>query len=208
MPIENQKDYFIYGGYYHIYNVVVTGETLFKKDKDYLDFLERYAKYFEAYFDTYAYCLIPNHFHFLIRVKDESAIDLTAENTIAAKKVLEGVESINYFLEHQLSRMLSGISLKYNLSNKRVGPLFKQGTKRVELRTESRIVYQLCYTHHNPIHHGLVKKYEAWKYSSYRAYHSRKESKIEVDFMFEFLGGRDIFNELHLDFKLDSDLDH
>jgi len=54
---------------YHIYNKAIDGNDLFRDDNDYVDFLIRYKKYCDPYFETYAYCLIPNHFHFLAKVK-------------------------------------------------------------------------------------------------------------------------------------------
>ncbi len=200
---RHQKDYFDHGGFYHIYNKTVTGRKLFETDSDYHDFWERYTKYFLPYFDTYAYCLVPNHYHFLVKVKDIEEIDVSLEKTNAAKKYSNGEESINFFLENQLSRMLSGIAIKYNNRSGKVGALFKEGTKRVELKTESRVIYQLCYIHHNVIHHHLGKNYGDWKYSSYIAYLSDKDSQLDRSFVIELMGGIDVFHDLHRDFKLD-----
>ena len=205
---RNQKDYFDHGGIYHIYNKVVTGRKLFETDIDYYDFLRRYQKYLSPYFDTYAYCLIPNHYHFLVKVKEPENIDVSLEKTIAAKKYTNGEELINFFLENQLSRMFSGIAIKYNKRSGREGALFKEGTKRVELKTESRVIYQLCYIHHNVIHHHLAKKYNAWKYSSYLAYLSDKNSHIDKNSILELLGGIDVFLQLHKNFRLESNPDH
>lgn len=202
---RNYRDEFEVGGIYHVYNKVVSGETFFKNERDYNSFLERYLKYFSPYFETFAYCLIPNHFHFLIRVKDNVDSFVAKENTNAAKKYLNGEEPLNFFLEHQLSRMLSGVAIKYNKSNNRVGPLFKQGTKRVGLSTESRIIYQLCYIHHNPIHHKLTSNYEDWKYSSFHDYINEKPTHLSKEVLLKLMGGIDVFHSLHNDFKLEND---
>ena len=130
---------------------------------------------------------------------------MTKENTNAAKKYLKGEEDLNFFIEHQLSRMFSGVALKFNKKNNRVGPLFKEGVKRVELRTEGRIIYQLCYIHHNPIHHKLTSKYESWQYSSFLSYINDKSSQIATDKMIGLLGGVDVFLSLHKEFKSSND---
>ncbi len=204
---RNQKDYFDYGDVYHIYNKVVTGQKLFESECDYQYFLEKYMIYLSPYFDTFAYCLIPNHFHFLVKVKEKEMIDVSKEDTNAAKKYLDGEESVNFFLENQLSRMFSGIALRHNRAIGREGALFKEGTKRVLLKTENRMVYQLCYIHHNPIHHHLTKRYDAWRYSSYNAYLSRKPSRLQREDMLEILDGIDGFLEIHREFKLDMNED-
>lgn len=204
---RNQKDYFDYGDVYHIYNKVVTGQKLFESECDYQYFLEKYMIYLSPYFDTFAYCLIPNHFHFLVKVKEKEMIDVSKEDTNAAKKYLDGEESVNFFLENQLSRMFSGIALRHNRAIGREGALFKEGTKRVLLKTENRMVYQLCYIHHNPINHHLTKRYDAWRYSSYNAYLSRKPSRLQREDMLEILDGIDGFLEIHREFKLDMNED-
>ncbi|MBN1118164.1 MAG: hypothetical protein JXA77_13225, partial [Bacteroidales bacterium] len=56
--------------YYHIFNHAVGNENLFVEDKNYAFFLDKFEKYIVEFIDVFAYCLMPNHFHFLIRVKD------------------------------------------------------------------------------------------------------------------------------------------
>ena len=58
-----------YGKYYHIYNRGNNRENIFFEDRNYHYFLKLYAKHVEPVADTYAYCLLYNHFHFLVRIK-------------------------------------------------------------------------------------------------------------------------------------------
>ena len=57
------------GSFYHIYNRGNNKEKIFFEEKNYRHFLKLFDKYLSPYVDVYAYCLMPNHFHFLIRVK-------------------------------------------------------------------------------------------------------------------------------------------
>jgi hypothetical protein len=59
---------------YHIYNRGINGENIFKEERNYRYFLEKYAKYIEPIADTFAYCLLKNHFHIAIRTKSEAEI--------------------------------------------------------------------------------------------------------------------------------------
>ena len=207
---RKQRDYFDFGGIYHIYNRTIPGKKLYESEDDYLDFLDRYKRYFVSYFDTYAYCLTPNHFHFLIKVKEQEEIDVSKEKTKAAKKYLSREVPFNFFLEHQLSRMFSGIAVKYNnrqMDKNQKGVLFGEPTKRVLLKTESRVIYQLCYIHHNVIHHHLGKDYSDWKYTSYQAYINDNDSFIDTKYILELLGSKEVFLELHKDFKLSKEED-
>jgi hypothetical protein len=45
---------------YHIYNRGINGENIFKEERNYRYFLEKYAKYIEPIADTFAYCLLKN----------------------------------------------------------------------------------------------------------------------------------------------------
>ena len=64
-----------YGQYYHIYNRGNNRETLFVEDRNYRHFLRLYAKHITPVADTYAYCLLGNHFHFLVCIKPSEAPD-------------------------------------------------------------------------------------------------------------------------------------
>ena len=55
--------------YYHIYNRGINVEAVFKNENNYAFFLLQYSKFIEPIADTYAYCLLSNHFHFLIKTK-------------------------------------------------------------------------------------------------------------------------------------------
>lgn len=186
---------------------VVTGEKLFHTESDYLEFLKRYKKYLAQYFNTWTYCLIPNHFHFLVKVKtqDELKVSSEGEKTNASKLYLEGKKPFTFLLENQLSRMLSGIALRHNKRHKRHGPLFDQGIKRVCISSEQRIAYQIAYIHHNPIHHSISETFHDWKYSSYNAFINRGESRVAVNDVLQFLGNMDTFHLVHREFKLEKE---
>ncbi len=58
------------GAYYHIYNRGINGENIFKEERNYAYFLSKYTIYLNPILETYAYCLLKNHFHLLVKVKD------------------------------------------------------------------------------------------------------------------------------------------
>ena len=58
------------GRFYHIYNRAVDKKPLFKNLDNYEFFLKKYDQYLSPVIDTYAYCLLGNHFHLMVRVKD------------------------------------------------------------------------------------------------------------------------------------------
>ena len=70
MALEN-------GRFYHIYTRGINGTNLFYEERNYAYFLQKYGYYLHEVLDTYAYCLLGNHFHLLVRVKDVFPTNLT-----------------------------------------------------------------------------------------------------------------------------------
>jgi putative transposase len=64
-PIEEEY-------YYHIYNRGINGTNIFKEKKNFGYFLYLYSKFVGPIADTFAYCLLRNHFHFLVRIKEKN----------------------------------------------------------------------------------------------------------------------------------------
>jgi len=60
------------GVFYHIYNRGTNREDIFIEGRNYDYFMQLYIKYIEPVVETYAYCLLKNHFHLLVRVKEEA----------------------------------------------------------------------------------------------------------------------------------------
>jgi REP element-mobilizing transposase RayT len=65
------------GSYYHIFNRGNNREYIFREDANYRFFLERYKKYLTPHVNTYAYCLMSNHFHLLDRILDTPPLSKT-----------------------------------------------------------------------------------------------------------------------------------
>ena len=64
------------GKYYHIYNRGINGTNLFFEERNYLYFLQKYSFYMDEVLETFAYCLLGNHFHLLVRVKEMSGFEI------------------------------------------------------------------------------------------------------------------------------------
>lgn len=61
--------------YYHIYNRGINRGLIFFEEENYDFFLRQFKKYASVHVDVLAYCLMPNHFHFFIRVKKNESLN-------------------------------------------------------------------------------------------------------------------------------------
>jgi hypothetical protein len=76
------------GQSYHIYNHANSSENIFREDENYRFFLQQYDKYLGGVVDTYAYFLMPNHFHFLVGVRNEGELSETFPKFETLEKLL------------------------------------------------------------------------------------------------------------------------
>jgi REP element-mobilizing transposase RayT len=142
-------------------------------------FLKRWKALLSPYLDVAAFCLMPNHFHFLARMKpltEEIKATVKKEGTVQAEKFLKGQVSQNDFLEDQFKRLFQSYALSFNKQHKRTGSLLQKRFKRVGVNSEFKLWHLLAYIHHNPIHHHFRSRYEAWVSSSYNTYLSESPS--------------------------------
>lgn len=133
------------GSYYHLYNRTNNKELLFPSSENYLFFLRKFKRHLQPYCDIIAYCLMPTHFHFLMR--------LTSDNS--------------QLISNQIAILLRSYTRAINKQYLRHGNLFQQNTKAKHIGDEAYLLTLLNYIHQNPIRRGLTKKLADWEYSSY-----------------------------------------
>ena len=144
---------FLANNIYHVYNRSINQEKLFNEEKDYLRFLEMTRKHLSSSCEMLGWCLMPNHFHFLIYTNDKS-IEIKKVGGLHLQMIQNGIKNL-----------LSSYSKSYNFQHQRKGNLFQQKTKYKKVLTDSLQV--LHYIHQNPWKSGLVTKIEDWIFSSF-----------------------------------------
>jgi len=176
------------GNYYHIYTRGNNHETIFLAPENYSYFLQLYRKYVSPYTDTFAYCLLPNHVHFLVRIKDADELTPLAYRYNTAKHI-----SVNQQFSHLLNAYTKAINKRYNRS----GSLFQQRFGRKVVVSEAYFSRLIFYIHANPQHHGLVRDFMQWPYSSYRSMLSDKNTNLMRETVLEWFGGRELYARFH-----------
>ncbi|WP_423130327.1 transposase [Gaoshiqia sp. Z1-71] len=81
-----------YGHYYHIYNRGNNSCNIFREADNYEHFLELYDKYISPVADTFAWVLMPNHFHLLVRIKEEKDIGFIPVKTLPGSLISRRVK--------------------------------------------------------------------------------------------------------------------
>ena len=145
---------------YHIYNRGNNRQKIFFKPDNYLYFLRKVRKFILPYCDILNYCLMPNHFHFLIHAN---------QRTTEAKKVGHIYKNI---LSEGIRNLLQSYAKGINNQNYSTGSLFQQNTKAKNVTRRDNLYPEICfhYNHQNPMKAGIVRKMEDWDYSSFRDY--------------------------------------
>jgi REP element-mobilizing transposase RayT len=179
---------------YHIYNQGNNRERIFHEDADYIEFLKLFRKYVLPNCETLAYCLMPNHFHFLIQATEQSAKNKLVGN-------LNLCELSNGY------RLLQSNYAQYiNKKKGRTGSLFRQKTKAKSLQEGDKNYGFIAfhYIHQNPLRAGLVQQLEDWDFSSFPDYAGRRNGTIckrELAFALIGLDKENFINEAgkHID---------
>ncbi len=175
--------------YYHIFNRANGNEKIFRSSNNYNFFLRKYTKHIVPISDTFCYCLMPNHFHFLIRIKNESEI-VNLPN-------YRPNQAIHIFLSKQFSNLFSSYTQAFNKQMGRKGSLFMRPFKRKPVKDESYLRKLTHYIHHNPIEAGLCKTPENWKYSSFNTLISNKPTLLKREEVIRNFDELDNFLSIH-----------
>lgn len=162
--------------YYHIYNHANGDDNLFREQKNYPFFLKKYHQHIDPIAETIAWCLMPNHFHLLVKIKNEEEIlsdFFKASNSSKVPNFGRVKEAIpSNFISKQFANFFSSYTQSFNKIYNRRGSLFIKSFKRKEITDENYLRNLILYIHLNPIHHGFTRKVEEWKWSSYGCFNS------------------------------------
>lgn len=143
---------------YHIYNQGNNKARIFFQERNYDYFLSLVEKFILSYSDILAYCLMPNHFHFLVHCNENSIV-----------KMKHGGNEITQ-LSNGFRKLQISFAHAINKQENRTGSLFRQNAKAKLIADENYATTCFHYIHQNPLKANLVPNLEEWKYSSYNEY--------------------------------------
>ena len=184
--------------FYHIYNRGINRENIFKAPENYTYFLSKYNKFIPAIADTYAYCLLKNHFHILIKTKSELEIQKNCSQTSERPSSA----AISRQFSHLFNSYAQGINKTYN----RTGGLFETPFRRKEITEESHLTHLLFYIHFNAEKHALCSDFTKYPFSSYLAFLQDKPTQLKRNEVLNWFGDKTEFIKFHFDMKSLNDI--
>ncbi len=181
-----------YAQFYHIFNRGNNYENIFLEKADYEYFLELYDIFIDSVAETYAWCLMKNHFHILLRIKDESKVgyfdsaDARSEDMyIKWRTHFPGKPHKNHIKKpkpsEQFKHLFSAYTMWFNKKYKRKGSLFSKNFERIRITNEIYYSNLIVYIHNNPVKHGFANHTSNYPWSSYLTVVSTKNTKLKRD---------------------------
>ena len=99
--------------YYHIYNRGINGCDIFENNDNDTYFMNLFSKHLSSQINIYAYCLLKNHFHFVIKIDNDGKI-----------------------VTQKFSNFFNAYAKAFNKQQSRTGSLFEKHFKRIRLQSD------------------------------------------------------------------------
>jgi putative transposase len=180
---------------YHIFTRANGNEKLFLNEENYRFFLGKFKMHILPVADVFAYNLLPNHFHFLIRIK--SVEQIKSKFLEVKKNKPFDIEKVPEFIMERFGNLLNSYAKSFNKINKRKGGLFMDTLHRVEIPNDSQLATEIFYVHKNAVHHQYVPSIDEWRWSSYRSLLSELPTMLLRKEVIDFFGGKEAFIKFH-----------
>jgi REP element-mobilizing transposase RayT len=160
------------GNYYHLYNRGNNRQNIFFERDNYLHFLKQFRYYVaDATVQVVAYCLMPNHYHILIYLQEDS-------------------------LSAAMHRFTMSYTKAINRRYQKCGSLFQGRFQTLHVDSDDYLLHLTRYIHLNPVQPGFVEKPEDWEFSSYHEYVGLRQGTLPTT---DYVCGR--FGTPHQDYR-------
>ena len=163
--------------FYHVYNRGINRQPIFTNEEHYYKFLDLTRKYLPKIADIYAYCLLPNHFHFLFYIR------------VHPDRVPPPCLGI--------SHLCNAYAQWFNKLTDRTGGLFQRPFRRKRITDQEYLKRVIYYIHRNPLHHKMTNYPSMYPFSSYCDFIGHQPTVIKREQVLEWFDGRDNFIDYH-----------
>jgi putative transposase len=181
-----------FGKYYHIYNCGINDCKIFERSENFEYFLTLYDHYISPIADTFAWALMPNHFHFLLRIKERDEIT----THLSGSKNLTGLMKLKSPHQH-FSNFFNAYTKAVNKRFLRHGALFERPFRRKKITSFESLKQTVLSIHRIPVESKYVKHPEEYTWSSYLTCISAKSTKLHRDSVIGWFGNSRNFKLQH-----------
>jgi putative transposase len=209
---------FLPGREYHVYNHGNAKDDLFSSSENYHYFLKKYKEYINPIADTFAYCLMPNHFHFALRIKEEEELLIQFGNNAGLRKrkltppeyqtpagLVKDFDTpaelkqnnLSLRISQQFGHFFNAYSQAFNRMYQRKGKLFLENVNRNLIEEEDYFLFLIRYIHSNPVKHDFTTNMLDWEHSSIHAFISQQNTQLLRSEVIRRFGGIEAFMEAH-----------
>ncbi len=173
--------------YYHFYNRGNNRQAVFFERDNYLYFLRGLKKYLREYVEILVYCLMPTHYHILVRIRQTSEVLKTSEVSKAVSLAMQKF-GISY---------TKAINKRFD----RVGALFQGQFQGKPVQNYNHLLNLCVYIHANPVKDGLVFLPEEWEFSNYLEWMNlRNGTLVNREFIEDNFGTPDEYKKLVMEY--------
>ncbi|OLY91038.1 Transposase IS200 like [Cnuella takakiae] len=188
--------------YYHIYNRGNNRENIFIEPRNYDYFLQLWARYVSPIADTYAYALMRNHFHFLVKMKQPNPPDFYFSDKHPVVSIPNrSPRPVRCILSQQFANCFNAYAKSINKAYNRTGSLFQERFRRKCVDRGIMLQELVFYIHGNPQKHGFVNDYKKYEHTSFHSMLRDVPTKLTRQEVLEWFGGRDNFLHYHEQYR-------
>ena len=176
--------HYLEGHYYHIFNRGCNREPIFFMEDNYRYLLHRMKATISVYgVGIIAYCLMPNHYHLLVRQDTDRP------------------------LSDWLKAVFIGYTQAVNKQQNRRGTLFEGRARNKVIEKDEYLAHLICYIHLNPVVAGLAKKPEHWQYSNFLECVGQRDGTLyDRQFMNDHFGSTEAYRKFFQEYCQNSPL--
>ena len=171
--------------FYHIYNRGINGGQLFFNHQNYLYFLKLIGEKIKPLAEIHSYCLLQNHFHLLVKIKDANTI----REAFPQKENLE----VQIIISQQFSNTFNSYSQAINKCFGRTGKLFELPFRRKEITSEKQLINTILYINKNPAKHKVTLDVFSYRYSSIKEIINNDVKLVEINEVIELFNDKQNF---------------
>ena len=173
--MANQKILLEPDNYYHIFNRGINSCDIFREESNYEHFLMLLKKYIPHVAECYAWVLLRNHFHMLIKTRKELDI-LKYQKVFGVRELSPGVRIFQQFSNHY-----NAYARYFNRKYERTGGLFESNFRRIEVTNKRYLRQLIIYIHNNSVKHRFCNHPVEYPWSSYVSYISEDSHLLYPD---------------------------